>query len=218
MMYSKKKNISISSKEVFTKIYKTNYWNSSESVSGKGANSNQTTEIIKEINNIINDFNITKILDIPCGDFAWMQHINLSNISYIGADIVDDLIAKNKSKYSNITFKVLDLTKDTLPKSDLVLVRDCFVHLSYDEIRKSILNIKSSGSKFLLTTSFVESNSNFDINAGKWRNINLQKKPFNFPKPLKIINENCTEDTFENKDKSLLLWKIDDLDSDFLLA
>ena len=55
---------------------------------------------------------ITSVLDIPCGDFNWMQKVDLSNIEYIGADIVEELIKKNIEIYegkNNLRFKVLNL-------------------------------------------------------------------------------------------------------------
>ena len=50
-----------------------------------------------------------------------------------------------------------------------------------------------------------------DIVTGDWRPLNLQDKPFNFPSPILIINENCTEDGGEYSDKSMALWDISKL-------
>ena len=81
------------------------------------------------------------------------------------------------------------------------------VHLSYENIFKAIKNIKATGCKYLLTTTFVNQQQNYDIVTGDWRPINLQEYPFNFPKPLLVINENCTEGS-EVKDKAMALWEI----------
>lgn len=96
-----------------------------------------------------------------------------------------------------------------MPKSDIVIIRDCLVHFSYEDIFNAIKNIKSSGSKYLLTTTFTNNHFNHDIVTGHWRRLNLLEKPFNFPSPILVINENCTEGNGESKDKSMALWEID---------
>jgi len=197
--------------EVFTEIFNSNQWSSSESISGVGSEIEQTKALIPALNNLLFDFRITSVLDIPCGDFNWMKKVDLSNITYTGADIVEDLIENNKKQYGgrdDIEFLVINLITDSLPKCDLIIVRDCFVHLSYNDISTAIKNIKSSGCKYLLTTTFLNRSENRDIVTGNWRPLNLQIKPFNFPKPILVINENCTEGNGDYKDKSMALWEI----------
>lgn len=195
--------------EVFTDIYKTNHWHSSESISGPGSELKQTAVLINALNILLAEKDIRSILDIPCGDFNWMRNVEMKNISYIGADIVEELIRENQRKYSTDTvhFDVLNLITDKLPKADIIIVRDCLVHLPFESIYHSIRNIKSSGSTYLLTTTFPEHSVNYDVRTGEWRPLNLQLKPFNFPEPLLIINEGFADVEF--KDKSMALWEID---------
>lgn len=199
--------------EIFTKIFNNNYWGSAESKSGPGSELGQTQTLINGLNNLLKNLKIQSILDIPCGDFNWMQKVDLHNILYTGADIVEELIEKNKIKYAsgNIAFQVLDLINDPLPKNDIIIVRDCLVHFSYVDIFKTIKKIKESGAKYLLTTTFTERETNHDIITGEWWPINLQKPPFNFPEPHLIINEKCTEGNMQYTDKSMAFWKINDL-------
>ena len=143
-----------------------------------------------------------------------MKKVDLSEVEYQGGDIVEDLINKNieaNKEKKNIRFDVIDLMNDNLPKSDLIIVRDCLVHLSYNDVFKAIDNIKKSGSKYLFTTTYPSHKTNFDIVTGDWRKLNLLEKPFNFPKPLLVINEKCTEGNGEFADKSILLWDISSL-------
>lgn len=199
----------MSVKNVFTSIYKTNKWNSKESVSGTGSEIKVTENLRKNLSDLIKEYNIRSILDLPCGDFNWMSKIELGSIDYIGADIVSDLIEKNKTSYPNFNFKVMDIIEDKLPKVDLIIVRDCFVHLTYENINKSIVNIKNSGSKYLLTTSFIEK-ENIDIpNNGGWRPINLIKPPFKRNNYLNIINDGTKKYYGEKySDKSMILYDI----------
>jgi hypothetical protein len=200
-------------KDIFNKIYERNIWGSMESVSGTGSSITQTKTIIRKLPALIEDFNIKTMIDAPCGDFNWMRFICNKLDLYIGIDIVEDIIKENKSKYQaeQIQFYSMDLTRDSLPVGDLILCRDCLVHFSYSDILLALNNFKASGAKYLLTTTFPSVKRNFDIKTGEWRPLNLEIEPFYFPKPLIYINENCTEVNKKFRDKSLALWRINDL-------
>src|SRR5215510_5182756 len=98
-----------------------------------------------------------------------MQTVPLGNIHYTGADIVRDLIVENRRKNRNRKFLVLDITRDRLPCADLVLCRDCLLHLTFEEILMAIANIRQSGATYLLATTFLENPVNVDIKTGHWR-------------------------------------------------
>ena len=103
------------------------------------------------------------------------------------------------------------MTNDFLPHCDLIFCRDCLVHFSFEEIFAAIRNFYDSGAEYLLTTTFPNRLSNYDIQTGDWRPLNFQLAPFNFPAPLRVINEHCTEGNGKFADKSLGLWKISDI-------
>ncbi|MEZ4978334.1 MAG: class I SAM-dependent methyltransferase [Chitinophagales bacterium] len=200
--------------DTFQKIFNSNFWGSKESISGVGSNLEQTETLIIELSKLLQSReDINSVLDLPCGDFNWMQKVDLTGINYIGADIVKPLIENNLKSFEKEgrTFRHLNLISDELPKVDLVIVRDCLVHLSEENIALAISNLKRSGSKYLLSTSFVDRKQNKNIKNGDWRPINLELTPFNFPKPELSILENCTEARGKYKDKTMGLWKISDL-------
>jgi hypothetical protein len=153
------------------------------------------------------------MLDAPCGDLFWMKEVPLELERYIGADIVAALIVENTRRFGGPTreFRHLDITRDTLPRTDLILCRDCLVHLPVAAILAALKNFKRSGSRYLLTTTFTARADNPDIPAGQWRTLNLQAAPFNFPAPEQLVNERCTEGGGQYTDKSMGLWKIDAL-------
>jgi len=200
-------------RETFSHIYSNHKWGSEESVSGSGSDLSQTATIIKEIPELIERYNIQSLLDVPCGDFNWMKEINLSKLNYTGGDIVPQLIIENNRLYGEKMkrFISLDLVNDDLPKADLILVRDCFVHLPLGSINQAIKNIKNAEIKYILTTTFPRSRRNYDITTGNWRPLNLCKEPFSFGKPIEIINENCTESFGQYNDKSLGLWSVEEI-------
>lgn len=195
-------------KKIFTEIYEKNLWTSQESNSGAGSELKNTEVIRREIPEVIKKFGIKTILDIPCGDFNWMKSVDLSEVSYMGADIVESLVEINNKKFDGVNFQVLDIIQDELPKVDLIFARDILGHLTYENINKAITNIRNSGSKYLLTTSFTKWHYNVDIKDGDWRPINLMIPPFNM-KPIYLINENCVEGGTDYNDKCLLLFDIE---------
>ena len=199
----------MSIKETFTDIYENNLWTSSESSSGIGSELKNTELIRNELPYLFQKFDIKSMLDIPCGDWNWMKKVDLSSVSYIGADIVEKLIISNKQSYPNIDFRTLDLTTDELPKVDLVFVRDCLGHLRNENVHKAIANIRNSGSKYLLATSFTRWNMNPDIQDGGWKCINLMIEPF-YLNPIYLINENCQEGYPHYNDKCMILFKMND--------
>jgi hypothetical protein len=166
--------------------------------------------MIKQLSRLIKQLQVKTLLDAPCGDFHWMKKVSPKLELYIGVDIVSELIEENNRKYSahNRQFLDLDITRDPLHKADLILCRDCFVHLSFDDIHSAISNFKKSGSKYLLTTTFTNVTRNMDIKTGGWRPLNLEIEPFHLPKPILVINENCTEGNMAYTDKSLALWEL----------
>lgn len=199
------------SNNVFDRIYKSNFWESSESKSGRGSTMEATLAIRKALPSLFTKYSISSILDVPCGDFNWMRTVDKSDLTYVGGDIVPEIISRNNGLYSidKVHFECIDITRDLLPKVDLIFCRDCFQHLSNENVIKAINNFKNSGSLYLLTTSYPKTWRNYDILNGDYRAINLSKKPFNFPKPIMSIKE--TKNIGNEVDKVLSLYKIEDL-------
>ena len=116
-----------------------------------------------------------------------------------------ELIDRNRQKF-DFPFLVADITKDNLPKVDLVLCRDALVHLSNQHTSAALANFKKSGSRYLLATTFTETAENADIVTGWWRPLNLMLPPFDLPGPLDYIKDADSDDFYG--DKVLALWPI----------
>ena len=197
--------------ERFRHIYDTNHWDEAESVSGPGSTMEETEPIRRELPALLGELGATSLLDLPCGDFYWMQHTDLAGIDYIGGDLVGELIERNQAKHARdgVKFQKIDLVNDELPAVDVIFCRDCLVHLSFADAHAALANVALSGAKWLLTTSFPRVTRNDDIVTGQWRPLNLMLPPFNLPEPAKRIAENCTETDFA--DKLLGVWPIADV-------
>jgi hypothetical protein len=180
-MSDHKKNI----QEIFTSIYENNTWISSESRSGPGSEEAYTKDLRLWLLEIIPKYNIKSMVDAPCGDFNWMKLVlpNL-NIDYIGLDIVESLIVSNNQRYmkDNVKFLVCDICEDFIPECDLLMVRDCLFHLSFEDTDKFLKNISKVKFKYLLTTTHTvpETCTNKDIETGGFRVFDIFKPPYKF--------------------------------------
>lgn len=192
---------------VFSGIYRKNSWQHSESVCGRGSTLARTAAIMYHLPLLLRELNAKTLLDAACGDFNWMRHTKLEEVKYIGADVVRDLIARNQCLYASEgrTFMVLDITKDKIPTVDVILCRDCLIHLSFRHIQSTISNFKGSRCTYLLATTHPSVWENIDAPSGSWRSLNLQLPPMNFPEPLKMIVED------EDLGKCLGVWRLKDL-------
>lgn len=206
---------------VFRDIFRRHHWSGSESASGAGASLDQTGELRRSLPALLGELGVATMLDLPCGDYGWMRAVELPLNRYIGADLLPEVVEPLASQFGDDRreFRVLDLTRDRLPRADLLLCRDCLVHLSFADIRRALGNAAGSGIPYILTTTFPDSEVNEDIVTGDWRVLDLERAPFHLPVPMRILNEGCSEGGGVFADKSLGLWRTEDLrDLAFLQA
>ena len=203
----------------FQYIYKSKYWQDIKngSVSGAGSNQISTEKVRKELTGFISQNKISSIIDIPCGDWQWMSMLDLSNINYIGYDIVEDLIISNINNYksTNVNFEVKNLIDDKLPKSDLIIVRDMLNHLNNVDINKCITNLNNSDFRYVGITNYLITDNANNILGDKlrlgdrWRPLNLSLPPFYLNYPSLNLNDTCNL-TENDKLKYLSIWSKED--------
>jgi hypothetical protein len=199
--------------EAFRHAYRANLWAGAETPSGPGSSADQTAVVARVLPELCRRYGVRTLLDVPCGDLHWMAGVAFPGVQYIGGDLVPEVVAEAALRYGtpDRRFLTLDLTCSALPRADLLLCRDCLVHLCYDDIAKAIDNIRMSEITYLLTTTFVEETEFREIVTGDWRPINLQAPPFSFPAPVELLVEECTEQGGAFADKALGLWRVRDL-------
>jgi hypothetical protein len=192
---------------IFSKIYERNLWNDPESVSGRGSTLRRTTVIRGVLPALLSDVGAKSLLDAPCGDFNWMRYAELGPVTYVGADVVPSLIARNEQQYGRDgrKFVILDITRNTIPRASVILCRDCFTHFSFRDIRSAVANFKRSESEYLFATTHQGAREHRDIATGEGRYVNLQLSPFNFPEPLKLVVED------PELGKCLGVWRLQQL-------
>ncbi|MEZ5833451.1 MAG: class I SAM-dependent methyltransferase [Dongiaceae bacterium] len=198
----------------FARIHETNLWGADSSVSGVGSELDATAAIRERLPGLLAELGVRSLLDAPCGDHRWMADLLLDLDRYVGVDIVPSIVEALQQRYRNDarrSFLLADLTCDPLPRCDLILSRDCLVHFSFATLARAVRNLKASGAVWLLTTTFPELEHNDDIEDADWRPLNFERAPLDWPAPIEIINERCTEAGGAYADKSLALWRLSDL-------
>lgn len=218
-MYINRGPFKFNLKTKFSKVFSKNLFHGSESLSGAGSDLVQTEAISQRLPELLKQLEIRNLLDVPCGDFNWMSKVSITNVQYTGSDVVPEIIKKlNESHAGNLRkFEELNVVRDVPDSYDAIFCRDLFVHLTNKEILRAINNFRKSGSHYLITTTFTDVKRNLNLpllsKSVAWRPINLTLKPFNFPNPIILINEECTEYNGKFSDKSLGVWDLTNLQS-----
>lgn len=172
------------------------------------------------INDIIKEYKIKSISDCPSGLFEnWMYLVDLENVKYIGYDINNLVVERNKSNYPDISFFELDMVNEKLPYTDLIICRDCFFHLSNSFVLSTIENFRNSGSTYLLSTHHRELKINNDLTKSEleceagYRAINLEIEPYGLGSPMENHNENVKKYYKPGNNRQMSLWKLNCEDS-----
>lgn len=184
--------------------------------SGPGSTLAHTQSIREALPKLFAKYGVKTFLDAPCGDWNWMQYVDLKGVDYVGIDIVEDIVKTNTELFSgnNIRFQVADVTSDVLPKSDLLMCRDCLFHLKHWLKWEFFKNFHKSGIQYLLTSVHNNPVNRKLPSNGKFRWFNPRIEPFNLCDPIELIldspfeSERQTEDDFRSI-RYMGLWNRD---------
>ena len=88
-------------KEVFNFYFERNLFGDPDSLSGTGSSLAATASIRSALPPLLATLNMKVVLDVPCGDFNWAKEIDWKPFHYIGADIVSDLVDRNRALYAS---------------------------------------------------------------------------------------------------------------------
>ncbi|SHJ79662.1 Methyltransferase domain-containing protein [Bradyrhizobium lablabi] len=195
----------------FQRIHDTNLWGAAASTSGLGSELDATAVLRAELPVLLQKLGVASLLDAPCGDAGWINAADLS-ARIIGVDILPSLIEHLQARAAAGEIKgeyhLADITRDSLPRCDAILCRDCLVHLSFANIERAVANFRASGAKWLIATTFPGWQANADCEDGDWRALNFERAPFGWGPPVEFLNENCLEAGGGWRDKSLGVWRL----------
>ncbi len=176
--------------------------------SGWGSTLDYTRVARDIIVEVVQRHGVRSILDLPCGDFAWMPQVLARldpEIQYVGGDIVPALIERNAANHPSHRFQRVDFVRDTLPRCDLILCREALQHLPVADIQRALRNFSASGARFLLTSTHLRRTgwrNGQECRVGRCRDRNLMLPPFNLPDPIAVYAER------DPKHKFLGLWSL----------
>jgi SAM-dependent methyltransferase len=141
---------------------------------------------------LLKELRATSLLDIGCGDFTWMQELELP-CRYIGADIVPALIAEHRQRFAGPSreFIVLDACEEPLPAADIVLCREVLFHLCFADMCKLVDHVRASGARYLLATTNPNVAVNVDIPTGEHSDRNLAIAPLKLGKPERALADDA---------------------------
>jgi glycosyltransferase involved in cell wall biosynthesis len=130
-----------SPEEVFTAIYKHNVWGGRKGVfySGRGSRDPQVVRsYVEHVTSWLRSIGAEtlSLVDLGCGDFAIGRQLVPYCKSYVGVDVVRDLIDHNQAQFGSdrVRFEHLDITADPLPPADVCIVRQVLQHLTNAQI------------------------------------------------------------------------------------
>jgi hypothetical protein len=173
------------------------------SVNGPGSSLDCTTGLVQELPGLLKRYGITSILDAPCGDWNWMQHVNLGGgIMYLGWDVDLVQIQRNRERFGSPHPRIkmpgptqwdeMDfreraacvwfyaenlLTTTKIPTMDAILCRDFLAHLPTEHIISVLARFKASGTKYLLASTYPGAQNDFEYHPEHFAWLGYCERP-----------------------------------------
>lgn len=167
--------------------------------SGPGSTKEYSEPYREFLEDFIAKHDIRSILDLGCGDFEIMRHVDISGaVWYVGIDCIIERVQANRTIAAHLvgcgprTFACDDAR--TIDPSyvlgfDLVLMKDVLQHWSSSEVQawinryardlvKQVRPADMPITRFLITNCNYGSTVNTDIETGGWRALDITKPPF----------------------------------------
>ncbi|MDB4883295.1 MAG: hypothetical protein JWL95_2061 [Gemmatimonadetes bacterium] len=190
-------NSTKSAEEVFTEIYRRNKWGGApgEFDSGSGTSN---TKIVSAYVAMLTEraaserFFGRTFVDLGCGDFRVGAQLLPLCSRYVGVDVVEPLIVRNRETYGGMStrFMHLNIAEQELPDGDVCFVRQVLQHQSNQEIA-SVLGKLGKYSWVFITEHYPTDNPSIVPNLDKAHGgdvrvydnsgVYLTQPPFNLP-------------------------------------
>lgn len=172
--------IETSRSAAFRKVWQRNLWRGAETRSGPGSGSQATTALRTALPTVLES--CRSVLDVGCGDCFWQPELP----GYVGIDIVPEAVAAARIRHPRRHFLVLDGVAGPLPRADAVLCRDTFTHLSLADGLTLLANIRATGAKVLVATTFI-GGVNIGADATDHYRPDMTSAPFNLGPPRLLL-------------------------------
>ena len=177
---------SSSHEHVFTEIYTNGVWGRNdrgEGFSGGGSLLQNTKKYIAFLEQFMRKHSIQTVVDAGCGDWEFSRYVDWRGVQYLGFDVVDHVIKKNRERFNakNVNFVSGNFLAMDLPSADLLICKHVLQHLPNADILSFLPQLKKF--KYCLITNEVDpqslSSDDADISIGGGHKIDLSRPPFN---------------------------------------
>jgi len=183
---------------IFENIYENKKWGinfANMGSSGPGSHISQVKEYMLILQEFLDNNNVKSVIDIGCGDFQFMRHMNLKNVQYTGIDCVEKLIIFNKKHFEkeNITFLHRELSEHEFDFAELYLIKDVLQHLSNDIICDFLdyIVIQKLAKYIIITNCSNQDFDNQDVESiGQTRPLNAKLFPLKKYNPVVLKEYN----------------------------
>ena len=122
-----------------------------------------------------------------------MHAVDFGDATYCGFDVNDELIEQNRKAFPSVSFQAVDITTTALPRADLIICRDVFLHIPNNQVIQTMRRFVASGALYLMSTTFPWITTNNEIDTPELgygcRRLNLLLEPFSFEPPFEFIDE-----------------------------
>ncbi|WP_298282977.1 glycosyltransferase [Acidocella sp.] len=151
---------------------------------GKGSYPANTTGYRSYVEKFIFENDVNSIVEIGCGNYAIFEKIYCHDATYVGLDIIPELIEQNKRNFQRpgVSFQLMPEQAEGLPHADLLVIKSVLQHLDNQTIiafRDQII----PKYRFCLITNSLNTqghSTNMDIQSGDFRPLNLVEAPYLF--------------------------------------
>lgn len=168
--------------QVFTDIYKREYWGSNShplyrGSSGSGSSIDYNGPYISWLRDFLITNQIRSVVDVGCGDFRCGPAIyDGLDINYVGYDVYADLITANQREF-DYRFEQRDCFVDRELSGDLCILKDVLQHWSTDEIYDFLDSIVGRFRYILICNCSKQKRNNKTIRTGLHRQLSADFLP-----------------------------------------
>jgi hypothetical protein len=142
--------------QTFERVYSEGWWgDGADFDSGDGSVETVAGTYVETIRGFVAEHGIGSIVDVGCGDFRVGSQLQAPGLRYLGVDVVESLIERNRKLHEDdrIGFACLNVIRERPPQAELALVRQVLQHLSNDEIASVLENV--SHMPYLIVTEHI---------------------------------------------------------------
>jgi len=177
--------------------------------------SDNATKISLEIYKLLKKYKVKSIANIPCSKTnAWMPEVlgrlemEDNEYKYYCLETSGAVMDETREKYHHLSgdleFNVVNPERDNLPNVDVFITWDLATDMRPRRGWAMFKNVKNSGSKYLVTTSYPTFLNTPGL-VGTVGKVNLRKAPYTFREPIKTVTRISS---VEDEAKNLLFYNL----------